>query len=295
MKVLNIGSLNYDYVYSVSHIVQGGETISSAGMETFCGGKGLNQSIALAKAGVPVYHAGMIGEEGERFLEVCHNNGVDTTYIKQIPGKSGHTIIQVDEKAQNCIILYGGANQAFSKDYIDIVLKDFRKEDILLLQNEVNELDYIIDKAYEREMIIVLNPSPYNEKIQKCELSKVSVFMINEIEGEQITGEKKPERILESFRQTYPKAKVVLTLGSNGVMYQDDNKICKQGIYKVQAVDTTAAGDTFTGYFIASMIENMPIEKALQICAKASAIAVSRKGATDSIPKREEVEKIELV
>ncbi len=293
MKVLNIGSLNYDYVYSVSHIVQGGETISSTGMETFCGGKGLNQSIALAKAGVPVYHAGMIGEEGERFLEVCDNNGVDTTYIRQISGKSGHTIIQVDEQAQNCIILYGGANQAFTKDYIDGVLTHFEKKDIILLQNEVNELDYIIDKAYEREMTIILNPSPFNEKIGKCDLSKVSVFMINEIEGEQITGEKEPEKMLEIMKQKFPKAKVVLTLGSKGVIYQDENMLCKQDAYKVKAVDTTAAGDTFTGYFIAGMIENKPIEKVLQICVKASAIAVSRKGATDSIPKKEEVEKVE--
>ena len=263
-------------------------------METFCGGKGLNQSIALAKAGVSVYHAGMIGEEGGRFLEVCHNNGVDTTYIKQIPGKSGHTIIQVDAQAQNCIILYGGANQAFTKDYIDEVLAHSEREDILLLQNEVNELDYIIDKAYEREMTIILNPSPFNEKIQKCDLSKVSVFMINEIEGEQIAGEKEPEKMLEIMKKKYPKAKVILTLGSKGVIYQDENMLCKQEAYKVKAVDTTAAGDTFTGYFIAGMIEDMPIEKALQICAKASAIAVSRKGATDSIPKREEVERYRI-
>ena len=209
----------------------------------------------------------MIGEEGGRFLEVCHNNGVDTTYIKQIPGKSGHTIIQVDAQAQNCIILYGGANQAFTKDYIDEVLAHFEREDILLLQNEVNELDYIIDKAYEREMTIILNPSPFNEKIQKCDLSKVSVLMINEIEGEQIAGEKEPEKMLEIMKKKYPKAK---------------------------AVETPAAGVTLTGYFIAGMIEDMPIEKALQICAKASAIAVSRKGATDSIPKREEVERYRI-
>lgn len=289
MKVLNIGSLNYDYVYSVSHIVQGGETISSTGMETFCGGKGLNQSIALAKAGVPVYHAGLIGEEGERFLEVCHKNGVDTTYISQIPGKSGHTIIQVDDNAQNCIILYGGANQAFTKPYIDGVLSHFKKDDILLLQNEINELDYIIEEAFKIGLTIVLNPSPYNEKMNQCDLSKISLFMVNEIEGEQITGEREPEKILSVLKQKYTEAKVVLTLGSDGVMYQDKDTFCKQDIFKVKAVDTTAAGDTFTGYFIAAMLEQMPIEKALRLCAKASSIAVSRKGATDSIPTRKEV------
>ncbi len=290
MKVINIGSMNYDYVYSVNHIVRGGETISSTAMETFCGGKGLNQSIALAKAGVPVFHAGLIGEEGERFLEVCHKNGVDTTYIKKVPGKSGHTIIQVDENAQNCIILYGGANQAFTRTYVDEIVSHFEKGDILLLQNEINELDYIIEEAYRTGLTIVLNPSPYNEKIDSCDLSKISVFMVNEIEGEQITGEKEPEKILSILKQKYPEAKVVLTLGADGVMYQDKDRFCKQDIFKVRAVDTTAAGDTFTGYFIAAMMEQMPIEKALKLCARASAIAVSRKGATDSIPMRSEVE-----
>lgn len=290
MKVLNIGSLNYDYVYTVDHIVQGGETISSTGMEVFCGGKGLNQSIALAKAGVPVYHAGLIGEEGNQFLKVCRENGVDTTYIKQISGKSGHTIIQVDEQAQNCIILFGGTNQGFKKSYIDEIIADFGSEDILLLQNEVNELEYMISKAYEIGMTIILNPSPYNEKIRTCDLTKVSVFMINEIEGEQITGENDPLKMLDMMKRKYPKSKVILTLGSKGVLYQDENKLWKQNAYPVKAVDTTAAGDTFTGYFIAGMIEHIPIEKVLQICARASAIAVSRKGATDSIPDRKEVE-----
>ncbi|MFA9377793.1 MAG: ribokinase [Lachnotalea sp.] len=290
MKVLNIGSLNYDYVYTVKHIVEKGETISSQNMEVFCGGKGLNQSIALSKAGVPVYHAGLIGEEGELFLQECLINGVNTTYIKQILGKSGHTIIQVDEQAQNCIILFGGANQKFSKEYIDAVLKNFEKGDILLLQNEINELNYIIDRAYEIGLQIVLNPSPYNEKMEQCNLSKISVFMMNEIEGEQITGEKEPEKIMQEIKNKYPEAKVVLTLGSNGVMYQYKDEVCHQGIFEVKAVDTTAAGDTFTGYFIATMIEEMPIKEALRLCAKASSITVSRKGATQSIPFRSEVE-----
>lgn len=290
MKVLNMGSLNYDYVYRVKHIVQGGETISSESMETFCGGKGLNQSIALAKAGVLVYHAGMIGEEGNLFLEVCHKNGVDTTYIKKVEGKSGHTIIQVDDDAQNCIILYGGANTQLTKEYIDGVIDDFKKGDYIILQNEVNELEYIIEKAYKKGMLIVLNPSPYNEKINQCDLKKVSIFMINEIEGEQITGEKEPEKILMLLKKNYPEAKVVLTLGSKGSIFQDKDVLYKQDIVKVKAIDTTAAGDTFTGYFIASLIENKPIEEALKLCAKASAIAVSRMGATDSIPLRREVE-----
>ena len=160
MKVLNMGSLNLDYVYQVDHIVTGGETLASGGMEVFCGGKGLNQSIALARAGVPVYHAGMIGEDGEMLLDICRENGVDTRYIRRIPGKNGHTIIQVDRKAQNSILLYGGSNRALTREWVDGVLEEFGQGDLLLLQNEINLLGYIVDTAYRRGMRIVLNPSP---------------------------------------------------------------------------------------------------------------------------------------
>ena len=275
MKVLNFGSLNLDYVYSVDHMVRPGETLASSGMNVFCGGKGLNQSIALAKAGVPVYHAGMIGEEGGILLEACKGGGVNAEFIRTIPGKSGHTIIQVDKDGQNCILLYGGANRSITKEYVDEVLGSFEEGDILLLQNEVNLLDYIIDSAYERGMTVILNPSPYDSALDVCDFGKVSMFLLNEVEGAQVTGEEDPEKILEKLKTLYPDTKVVLTLGGNGSVYQ--------------AVDTTAAGDTFTGYFISSVIDDMPVPEGLRLAAKASAIAVSREGATASIPLREEV------
>ncbi|MGN1193762.1 MAG: ribokinase [Dorea sp.] len=289
MKVLNFGSLNLDYVYSVDHMVTPGETLASSGMSVFCGGKGLNQSIALAKAGVDVYHAGLIGEEGEVLLEACRKGGVHTEYIKKIPGKSGHTIIQVDKNGQNCILLYGGANRSIAKEYVDEVLLHFESGDILLLQNEINMLDYIIDQAYEKGMMIILNPSPYDSALDACDFSKISMFLLNEIEGGQVTGEGEPDRILEKLKELYPDAKVVLTLGSDGSVYQYREEQYRQGIYRVKAVDTTAAGDTFTGYFISSVIAGMNVPEGLDLAAKASAIAVSRKGATDSIPEREEV------
>lgn len=294
MKVLNFGSLNYDYVYSVDHMVIPGETLTSFGMETHFGGKGLNQSIALSRAGVPVYHAGLVGEEGQMFLDVCKESGVDTRFIKSISGKSGHTIIQVDKNAQNCILLYGGSNRKMTKAFVDEVLSFFEKGDILLLQNEINELDYIIDKAYEIGMQIVLNPSPFDSALDACDLSKISIFLLNEIEGGQISGETEPDKILDKMISQFPEAKVVLTLGSDGVVYRDKSQTCRQGIFKVKAVDTTAAGDTFTGYFIASLVQNMPIPEALSMCAKASAIAVSKMGATDSIPTVEEVKNTKL-
>lgn len=294
MKVLNFGSLNLDYVYQVDHIIIPGETQSTKSRNTFCGGKGLNQSIALAKAGIPVYHAGQIGEGGEILLEACEKNGVHTDFIKKIDGPSGHTVIQVDKNGQNSILLFGGANRSITREFVDEVLGNFEKGDIILLQNEVNELDYIIDTAYEKGMMIILNPSPFDSALENCELSKVSLFLVNEIEGFQITGEKEPEKILAKIKELYPKAKIVLTLGGDGSVYQDETGIYKQGIFKVKAVDTTAAGDTFTGYFISSILDGTPVEEGLKLAAKASAIAVSRPGATDSIPLREEVLNTEL-
>lgn len=294
MKVLNFGSLNLDYVYQVDHIIIPGETQATKSRNTFCGGKGLNQSIALAKAGIPVYHAGQIGEEGDILLETCKANGVNTEFIKKVPGPSGHTVIQVDKNGQNSILLFGGSNRSITREFVDSVLANFEKGDILLLQNEVNELDYIIDSAYEKGMMIILNPSPYDSALDACDLSKVSLFLVNEIEGFQITGEKEPEKILAKIKEVYPKAKIVLTLGGDGSVYQDETGIYRQGIFKVKAVDTTAAGDTFTGYFISSILDGTPVEEGLKLAAKASAIAVSRPGATDSIPLREEVMNIEL-
>ncbi|WP_334136917.1 ribokinase [Muricomes intestini] len=289
MKVLNFGSLNLDYVYSVDHMVKPGETLASFGMNTFCGGKGLNQSIALARAGVPVFHAGMVGEEGELLLNACEGSGIKTDYIRTIPGQSGHTIIQVDKEGQNCILLYGGANRSITREYVDEVLGNFEKRDILLLQNEVNLLDYIIDQAYERGMMIILNPSPYDSALDGCDFSKISMFLLNEVEGEQITGENDAENMLEKLKAMYPKARVVLTLGGEGSVYQYKEERYRQGIYKVKAVDTTAAGDTFTGYFISSVIDGVPVPEGLALAAKAAAIAVSRQGAAASIPSREEV------
>ena len=290
MKVLNYGSLNVDYVYSVDHIIVGGETQHSSKLEVFSGGKGLNQSIALAKAGVPVYHAGIVGSDGDILLDACKEAGVNTKYIRRLPVKGGHTMIQVDKNAQNCILLFGGANQSLTEEYIDEVLEHFEAGDILLLQNEVNKLDYIIDRAYDRKLVVALNPSPYNEKIEVCDLSKISIFLLNEIEGAQITGLTEPDDILASMRKRFPEAKIVLTLGKDGARYSDKDCEYEQPIFPVKAVDTTAAGDTFTGYFLAGLIRGMEIPDILRMSAKASSIAVTRNGAVQSIPKREEVE-----
>ena len=289
MKVLNIGSMNLDLVYSVDHIVQPGETEASVSMNTFLGGKGMNQSVALAKAGVEVYQGGMIGEDGQPFLDACAEYGVRADFIRKVEGKSGHAVIQIDKNAQNCILLYGGANQMLTERYVDEVLEHFTAGDILLLQNEVNLLPYIVDKAYEKGMQIALNPSPFNEKLSKVDMTKISIFLLNEVEGNQVTGLTVPEEIIVKMQELYPHAKIVLTLGKDGAVYAEGEKRFFQPIFPVKAVDTTAAGDTFTGYFLAGLAEGMAIPEILKMSAKASSIAVSRPGAVPSIPYRDEV------
>lgn len=289
MKILNFGSMNLDYVYSVEHMVMPGETLASKKMDAFCGGKGLNQSIALAKAGASVYHAGMVGEDGQILIDIGKEAGVHMEYVKMIPGRSGHAIIQVDSSGQNSILLNDGANGKITKEYVDEIMAYFHEGDMLLLQNEINMLDYIIDQAYEKGMVISMNPSPYNQKLKECNFEKISVFLLNEIEAAQLTGEAEVERILKKMKEKFPKTKMVLTLGENGSVYQYGSERYVQKAFKTKAVDTTAAGDTFTGYFLSALADGMDVEKGLELAAKASAIAVSRKGASVSIPMKDEV------
>ena len=292
MKVLNFGSLNLDYVYDVDHFVREGETISSTDMNIFCGGKGLNQSVALAKAGVKVYHAGAVGSaDGAMLLKAISDVGADISYIKRYDMSSGHAIIQKNRSGNNCILLYGGANQNIGVDFIKEVLKDFDKGDILLLQNEVSNLSFIIDEGYKRGMSIVLNPSPINEKIFECDLEKVEYLILNEIEAADILGasDTGEDELIEKLTKRFPNMKIVLTLGEKGSVYVDKTQKIRQEIYKTDVVDTTAAGDTFTGYFIAGIVAGIDVAESLKQAAGAASITVSRNGASPSIPFAKEV------
>lgn len=291
MKILNFGSLNVDYVYKVEHHVLPGETISSEDLTITAGGKGLNQSIALAKAGAEPYHAGAIGEADRIMLRgVLESNGVNTDYVAMLPGPSGHAIIQVDRQGQNCIVLYGGANQRIERDYADKVLEGFAAGDIILLQNEISSIKNIMETAYKKGMKIYFNPSPANSKLSEYPMHYADTLILNEVEGEQLTGEKKADGILDCLLNKYPEMKIVLTLGEQGAVYAD--KTCReyQGIYKGPVVDTTAAGDTFTGYFIGSAAKAMTVKDSLRYAAAAASIAVSKPGAACSIPALKEVE-----
>lgn len=289
MKVLNFGSLNIDYVYSVDSFVRPGETLAPQNVARFCGGKGLNQSIAIAKCGAPVSHAGKVGFTGMILVDKLRENGVEVSGVQVVDGIGGHAIIQVDSRGQNCILCYGGTNKQIERAHIDEVLSRFTAGDMLLLQNEINEIGYLIDAAYDRRMVVAFNPSPMEESVSLLPLSKVTYFLLNEVEGEQLSGEREPMAMAYALKSKYPQSRIVLTLGAEGALYYDGDKLLRQSCYKSAVVDTTAAGDTFAGYLLGAMAQGEPPERALDLASRAASIAVSRKGAADSIPTRAEV------
>lgn len=287
-KILNYGSLNLDYVYSVPHFVTAGETLSSYNMEVICGGKGLNQSVALARAGAEVFHAGKIGCNGNILKEMLEKNNVDTAYLLTDEKENGHAIIQVDKTGQNCILLFSGSNGKIEKNEVDETLKNFNKGDYIVLQNEISNIPYIIEKAHEKGLFVVLNPSPITDDILSYPLDKVSLLILNEVEGKALTNEEDPQKIIDALLNKYKGIKVLLSLGTKGSIYADDSKRIKVGIFKAKAVDTTAAGDTMLGFFTALISMGTDEKEALILATKASAVAVSRKGASPSIPTLEE-------
>ena len=289
MKILNFGSLNLDYVYSVDHFVAEGETLASTRLAIFSGGKGLNQSVALARAGADTYHAGCIGHEGDMLTAMLQTAGVDTAFVKTVEIPTGHAIIQVDPNGRNCILLFGGANLCTDPAYVDEVLASFAAGDYLVLQNEISSIDYLISAAKAKGMIVVLNPSPFSPALIEAGLGKVDYLLLNETEGKQLTGHDAPADILNAIRATYPGLKVVLTLGKDGCVYDDGTQRLSHGIYPVKAVDTTAAGDTFTGFFIGAISQGFSPAAAIRRASAASAIAVSRPGAAPSVPTADEV------
>ena len=294
MKVLNFGSLNLDYVYQVDHFVQPGETLSAVSQAVNPGGKGLNQSIALAKAGADVYHAGCLGAGGESLGKLLRENGVDTAYLIPTDALQGNAVIQVNQSGENCILLFGGSNQCITARQVEKTLSAFSAGDYLVLQNEVNDLPMIVDLAYEKGMKIVLNPSPYNEKLSSVDFGKISWLLVNRVEAGQISGKDQPEEAWQILHKAYPRLSVLITLGSAGStayrVTDDQVEIARQEAFPVQAVDTTAAGDTFTGFFIGALLEGRPLQECMRRASMASALSVTRPGAAGSIPTRNEVE-----
>ena len=284
MQVLNIGSLNIDIVYRVPHIVRPGETLASCSVSKHAGGKGLNQSSALARAGVKTAHSGAIGQDGMFLKELLEKEGVECTDIAVLADEpTGCAIIQVADDGENSIILLHGTNFCVTPDIVRKALEKMPENSIVLLQNEISSLKECIEIASAMKMRIFFNPSPMDESLGDLPLESIDTFLVNENESREL-------KALAGRR--IADCNVLTTFGADGAEYcgRDGEVIRIAAVKADNVVDTTGAGDTFTGYFIASLVQGKNPEEAMKTAAAASALAVSRHGAAESIPYMKELE-----
>ena len=289
MKYLVFGSINIDKVYSVPHLPEKGETFYCNGYEVHVGGKGLNQALALQKAGCEVYAGGCIGEDGIWMKDYLENAGVDTSYIRVSDGYTGHTIIEVDPEGQNQMILYSGANSEITESDCDSILENFSAGDVILTQYETSQVEYMIKAAHDRGLSVVLNPSPYRDEVKDLPYELVDILVLNEFEGKSISGETDVDRVVSKLLNMMKGGTVILTLGGEGAVYADLSTVVKADAFKVEAVDTTGAGDTFTGYVLESLFSGKDKAYSLRKACAASAIEVTKRGAAETIPGNSEV------
>ena len=285
MRVLNFGSLNVDHVYRVEHIVRPGETLGSSSYSRFPGGKGANQSVAMARAGAEVWHAGQLGPESAWLRDRLAEDGVNVELVRVGEQPGGHAIIQVEDSGQNSIVLFGGANRAIAADHIAWAVAVCRPGDILLLQNEINGLPELIRQGHAAGLRVCLNPAPMDESVHALPLDLLDLLIVNETEGEALSGAREPKAILAALAAKLPRTRLCLTLGKDGVLFRGTDGITLfQAASAHKPVDTTAAGDTFIGYFLAAELSGKTIPEALAAASEAAGLSVTRPGAMDSIP-----------
>ena len=285
MKILNFGSINKDFFYSVNDFVKPGETISSIRYNIKIGGKGLNQSVGISKAGQKIYHAGIINKDDTFILDKLKKWNINCENILLSNNPTGHAIIQVDKKGENSIIIHGGANHDVDIKFIKSVLSKFDSGDILVLQNEINNIKEIIDRAHHKKMKIVFNPAPFNNEILSYDLNKISTLILNQTEGEALSKEKKLDGILKVLNSKFNNTEIILTLGEKGSLYSFKDELLKIKAHKLDTVDTTGAGDTFIGYYVAGIASKKSKKDNLNRASEAAAIATTKLGGAESIPR----------
>lgn len=285
MTIFNLGSVNIDRFYALPHLPQPGETLSASDYTFGLGGKGMNQSVAAARAGAQVHHIGAIGQSDNWVRSRIESYGVDCTYLRALDCNTGHAIIYVDAQGENTIVLDAGANTQQDSDSIAKAIDLAKTDDTLLLQNETNLQPHAAKLALAKGMRVIYSAAPFSIDAVKQMLPYVSILVMNAVEAEQLCSE------MGVTLDTIPVPQVLVTLGSKGAMWRSNKtgEVIEVTSPKVTAVDTTAAGDTFAGYFASGLDLGLTIKNALEWGTQAAALKVTRHGTADAIPTAAEV------
>lgn len=286
MTIYNLGSINADHIYEVEHLPSPGETLSANSFVTGLGGKGINQSVAASLAGSEVVHIGAVGPDGDWAVDRIAGYGVDTGHISRIETPTGHAIVNVDQSGENAIVIFSGANTCQSIEQIEKALGRAVDGDILLLQNETDLQAEAAAIAHGLGMKVIYSAAPFSVGAVKKVLNNTTVLMMNKVESEQLCAR------LETELMDLPVSDIVVTKGSGGAdwLCPATGETLNVASFSVTAVDTTAAGDTFAGYFAAGLDQGFSIKDAMALGSAAAAIKVTRKGTADAIPMRAEVD-----
>lgn len=294
--ILVVGSLNADLVVQTPHFPQPGETISGSDLQIIPGGKGANQAVASARQGASVVMVGRVGNDsfGPELINNLKQNNVDTSYVQIDPqSATGTAIIVVDVNGQNSIVLSPGGNGRVSS--ADVANVPFSDHKLLLLQLEIpiETVTYSAQRAKERGLRVLLNPAPAYT-LPDALISLPDFILPNETELSLLTdqpvndvssAEKAAKVLLERGAQN-----VIVTLGANGTLIATGTQVKHVDPYKVNVVDTTAAGDAFIGGFASALLQNKSLEDAVRYGCACGALATIKFGAQPSLPTREEAE-----
>lgn len=286
MTVYNLGSINLDHFYQVPHLPEPGETLAATRLDSGLGGKGANQSVAVAQGGSAVFHVGMVGADGGWVKARLAELGVDVSGIATSSRPTGHANVHVDTAGENMIVTYPGANHDQGLDHIAAVLAGAGPGDIFMLQNEVSQRVEAARMAREKGMFVVYAAAPFKPEVAEAMLPYVDLLVLNEIEAEQLSA------ALGQPIDEIPVPHILVTRGSDGAGWRDQatGEVTQVASFPVVAVDTTGAGDCFTGYVVAGLDQGLAREDALRLAAAASALHVTRPGTADAIPTRAEVD-----
>jgi ribokinase len=290
----NLGSINLDHVYRVPHLVRPGETLASHDYRVGLGGKGANQSLAMALAGGRVRHWGRLNAQDGWARERLATAGVDASRITLVDAPSGHAIIQVDDAGENAILLFAGANHGITDTDLATLADDVRPGDWLLAQNECNALPELLALVGDRDLALAFNPAPMTPAVRDLPLAACRLLFVNRTEAATLVGldaGSPAQALLDGLAGALPYTATVLTLGGEGAWYQQAGERHHQPALPVTPVDTTAAGDTFVGYYLASVQEGRPVTECLARATCAAALGIQRPGAAESIPHRDEVDR----